>query len=58
MIRSVSTCAATVTPTQAPAGSGTVYYATTSGSNVIVTETNTLPPTAYGFNLTVLCGGS
>jgi hypothetical protein len=33
-------------------------YASTSGSTVTVTETSVAPAAAYGFNLTVLCGGN
>jgi hypothetical protein len=52
--RQVSACAATATPSSDPSGSQ--IYATTSGTqDVVVTETGT---TAYGFNLTVLCGGN
>jgi hypothetical protein len=54
--RSVSTCAATTTPTSNPTPS--TMYASTSGSTVTVTETDVAPAAAYGFNLTVLCGGN
>jgi hypothetical protein len=54
--RSVNACAATTTPTSNPTTSE--MYATASGSTVTVTETGVAPAAAYGFNLTVLCGGN